>query len=187
MPNLPTHIYLAHGVGSQLGWEYLQENRGSYFLGCTAPDVRAMIKWPREKTHFVPLDPGSVGAGVRNMLDLYPELADHRRVSPATRAFLLGYIGHLIADELWITTLFQPNFSSQNPTDGNPVEAHLWDRALQLDMDRQARLEMDDLQEAREVLAGAERGVDVPFLGPDLLEQWREWGSAVHHLGVYLG
>ena len=65
-----------------------------------------MTKWDRERTHFAPLSLESVGTGTRRMFDLYPELADRRNLPPATLAFVLGYVSHLTADEVWITTMF---------------------------------------------------------------------------------
>jgi hypothetical protein len=169
------HIYLAHHAATELTWGSIYNNLGSYYLGATAPDIRAMTKWPRERTHFAPLSVESVGTGVRTMFELHPELADNRRLSPVTRAFLLGYSSHLTADEVWITTMFRPHFDNHNLITDSEVEAHIWDRALQLDMDRKARLEMDDLRQASEVMSGMEPGVEVAFLPPDLLLQWREW------------
>lgn len=169
------HIYLAHQAAAQLEWGAVQDNLGSYYLGSTAPDVRAMTKWPRERTHFAPLSVESVGTGVRKMFELHPELADSRRLPPTTRAFLLGYISHLIADEVWITTMFRPHFDNHNLVTGSEVEAHIWDRALQLDMDRKAWLELDRLRQASDVISVAEQGVEVNFLPPEVLLEWREW------------
>lgn len=174
------HIYLAHHTAAQLDWEYVRDNLGSYFLGSTAPDIRAMTKWSRERTHFASLSVEVVGTGVRKMFELHPELADHRRLSPATRAFLLGYVSHLTVDEVWITTMFRPHFDppeTDNRITDSEVEAHIWDRALQLDMDRKARLELDNLRQASDVMSVAEQGVEVAFLQPDVLLQWREWVS----------
>lgn len=177
MPNLPMHIYLGHHTAARMHWEYVDDNLGSYFLGCTAPDIRAMTKWSRERTHFAPLSVTSVGAGTQKMFELHPELADHRKLSAATRAFLLGYISHLTTDEVWITTMFRPHFEDPNLITESEVEAHVWDRALQLDMDRKARLELDNLREAEQTMPMAEQGVEVGFLPSDVLFQWREWVS----------
>ena len=98
MPNLPMHIYLAQQAAEQLDWGFVHDHLGSCFLGSTAPDIRAMTKWDRERTHFTGLSVESVGVGTRRMFELHPELADRGRQSPATRAFLLGYVSHLAAD-----------------------------------------------------------------------------------------
>ncbi len=175
MPNLPMHIYIARQVAEELDWGYVHDHLGSCFLGSTAPDIRAMTKWDREHTHFAPLSLESVGDGTRRMFDLYPELADRRNLSPATRSFVLGYVSHLTADEIWITTMFRPYFSRENTLAGNEVEAQIWDRALQLEMDRQAHQEMAGFTHAGSVVCDGEQGVAVAFLDAAVLGEWRQW------------
>lgn len=169
------HIYIAQQVAEELDWGFVHDHLGSCFLGSTAPDIRAMTKWDREVTHFAPLSLDTVGTGTRRMFDLYPELADGRGTNPATRAFVLGYISHLTADELWITTMFRPHFSRDNTVAGSEVEAQIWDRALQLDMDRQAHLETGGLGQAGASICGGEQGVEVEFITSDTLGEWRQW------------
>ncbi|MYC30058.1 MAG: hypothetical protein F4X65_08220 [Chloroflexi bacterium] len=109
------------------------------------------------------------------MFELYPELADERELNPATRAFVLGYISHLTADELWITTMFRPHFSKDNTLAGSEVEAQIWDRALQLEMDRQAHLHTNGLGHAGSLICSADQGVEINFISPDTLGEWRQW------------
>jgi hypothetical protein len=178
MPNLPMHIHLASRVAAHLGWDWLNDHVGSLYLGSTAPDIRAMTKWPRERTHFAPLSADQMGTGTRNMFRLHPELANQNGMSPATRAFLVGYISHLMADEAWISNIYRPHFDPSHRhrlAPGTEVEAHLWDRALQLDMDRRALHQMNGSLRNAETLADADSGVDVGFLDSESLKEWREW------------
>ena len=178
MPNLPMHLYLAHQVAQQLDWGYLHDHLGSCWLGSSAPDVRAMTRWPRERTHFAPLSVAQVGDGVRAMFQRHPELAGGAKLSPATRAFLLGYVSHLAADEVWITTVFRPHFDppmKDRRVTATEQEAHIWDRALQLDMDRRARQTMPGFPQAAAALACAEDGVSVAFFEAQVLQEWRAW------------
>ncbi len=171
------HIQLASRVADRLGWDWLRDHAGSLYLGATAPDIRAMTKWPREQTHFAPLSVDRTGTGARNMFQIHPELADGN-VSPATRAFLVGYVSHLIADEAWITNIFRPHFDSANGRAGvvgAGVHAHIWDRALQLDMDRRALPLIDGSVRGGETLHQADAGVEVGFLDSESLREWREW------------
>ncbi len=110
MPNLPMHIYLADQVAEQLDRGYVFDHLGAYYLGSTAPDSRAMTRWPREQTHFAPLSVEEVGTGTSTMFRMHPELRED--MTPASRAFLAGYVGHLAADEVWITSVFRPNFDT---------------------------------------------------------------------------
>ena len=47
MPNLPLHIFLAQQAAEKLDWGFAYDCVGSFYLGSTAPDIRAMTKWPR--------------------------------------------------------------------------------------------------------------------------------------------
>lgn len=177
MPNLPMHIYLAQQAAEELDWGFVHDHLGSCFLGSTAPDIRAMTKWDRERTHFAGLSVESVGVGARRMFELHPELAGQGRQSPATRAFLLGYLSHLAADEVWITTMFRPHFGQGRRVAGSEMEAHIWDRALQLDMDRKVLNENDSFAANEAALPDSEQGVDVGFLEEEVLREWRGWVS----------
>ena len=172
------HIHLASRVASHLGWEWLDDHVGSLYLGATAPDIRAMTKWPRERTHFAPLSADQMGTGTRNMFLRHPELTGQNPISPATRAFLVGYISHLMADEAWISNIFRPHFDtshSQYMVVETQVDAHIWDRALQLDMDRRALQQMNGLLPNEETLTDADSGVNIGFLDSESLQEWREW------------
>ena len=178
MPNLPMHIYLASRVAERLDWDWVNNHVGSLLLGATAPDIRIMTKWPRERTHFAPLSVDEVGIGPRTMFRLHPELAVQNGSSDATKAFLVGYISHLVADEAWIANIYRPNFGPPLENDmvaGSEVEANLWDRALQLDMDRKALPHIIQHLQDGAVLADADVGVEVSFLDSGTLPEWRQW------------
>lgn len=175
MPNLPMHLYLANQAAEELDWGSIHDHAGSFFLGSTTPDIRAMTRLPRETTHFAPLSVEVVGTGTRTMLELHPELADHRNLTPATRAFVLGYISHLVADEVWITTMFRTYFDNDNRVTCDEVGAHIWDRALQLEMDRRAIPAMNGFHQVVEHMVCADQGVEVAFLDVEVLQEWREW------------
>ena len=176
MPNLPMHIYLANQVAEQLDCSYVYDNLGSYFLGSTTPDIRAMTKWPREQTHFAPLSVEEVGTGARTMFRMHPELSQD--MSHATRAFLAGYVSHLAADEVWITSVFRPHFDTaleESRITDDEVEANIWDRALQLDMDRQTLPQLNSQTHPQELLACSDQDVSVPFLDDSVLTEWKDW------------
>ena len=175
MPNLPMHIYLANQSAQQLDWGSIFDHVGSFYLGSTTPDIRAMTGWPREQTHFAPLSVESVGTGTRTMLESYPALADPGNQTPATRAFILGYISHLVADEVWITTMYRTYFDGESNVAGDGVEANMWDRALQLEMDSRTFTSMDGLHQAAEAIVCSDQSVGVEFLEAEVLQEWREW------------
>ena len=177
MPNLPMHIYLANQVAEQLDWNYVYDHIGSFYLGSTSPDIRAMTKWPREQTHFAPLSVSEVGTGTRTMFNNYPELLDEGLHSSATRSFLLGYICHLASDEVWITTVYRPNFDTSNEgtrLTADQVQADMWDRAVQLDMDRLSLPDVSGPMNAGAAVSCGDEDVSVTFFEDGLLRQWKE-------------
>ena len=167
------HIYLADQVSQQLDLGYVHDHMGSCLLGSTAPDIRAMAKWARQRTHFDPLSVDQVGTGTKEMFAQHPRLADHKSQTPETRAFILGYVCHLAADELWITTMFRPHFQEGSQGISNQLEGQIWDRALQLDMDRSV-IEEDFFELDPDMLiSGSEKSVLIEFLEDELLSEWR--------------
>ena len=178
MPNLPMHIYMAQQSAQELDWGFAFDHMGSFFLGSTAPDIRAMTKWPRERTHFSKLSVAAVGEGTRRMFQLHPELSDISALKPSTRAFVLGYVSHLASDEVWITSMFRPHFDPEPPasrvTDSD-VETHIWDRALQLDMDRRVTSDMNGFETASREIDCSDPGIDIGFLAVETLQEWRTW------------
>ena len=117
------------------------------------------------------LDFETVGAGVRTMFAAYPELMNAAEHDGPTRAFMAGYITHLLADESYIVQMFRPYFGADGVFEDSEL-AKVLDRALQLDFDRRV---WDD---AKGAIAQAEvelENVNVRFLPTDDLLQWNEW------------
>jgi hypothetical protein len=168
------HIHLANQVAEQLDRTYVYDNLGSYYLGSTAPDIRAMTRWPREQTHFAPLSVEEVGTGTRTMFRMHPELQED--MSPASMAFLAGYVGHLAADEVWITSVFRPHFDTaeRSRLTDDEVEANIWDRAMQLDLDRQALRQINGDTRPEKWLACSDHNVSMPFFEEGLLTEWKD-------------
>ena len=161
-------------TAESLALPVVHRHLGSFLLGSTTPDIRAMTKGKRDDTHFASLDLTRVGEGMGGLLQTHPALADASKVNDATKVFLSGYFTHLVADETWIIEIYRTYFDGQRVVD-DEVLANIWDRALQLDMDRAADEEMSGMGQVRSLLLGSESGVDVGFIEPDTLGQWREW------------
>lgn len=99
-----------------------------------------------------------------------PELDRPERLGRETRAFVAGYMSHLVADQVWIIRVYRPFFGNRQVyRDG--LEGNIMDRALQLDMERQSR---DRVAGVVPLLEGAEAQVDVGFLGAGTLREWRQ-------------
>jgi hypothetical protein len=176
MPNLPMHIYLCQQIAEELDWGYVHDHPGAAYLGSTTPDIRAMTKWDRARTHFSDLTVNEVGTGVRRMFELHPELAgSDNALTPNTRAFLLGYVSHLVADEVWITTMFRPHFGPDQRVTDSEIEAHIWDRALQLDMDNSVLSGNGSLDDHNAAIAAVDEMPALEFLQDELIDEWKGW------------
>ena len=55
MPPLGLHTAVAKEVADRLRHRLLQDEAGSLYLGSTAPDIRIITRWERERTHFFDL------------------------------------------------------------------------------------------------------------------------------------
>ena len=174
MPNLPTHLNLALKVAAGLAHPTIDRYLGTFLLGSTSPDIRIMTKWKRDRTHFAPLTIDRVGTGAEGIFRAYPALADSSMMGAETSVFVSGYFTHLVADEAWILDIYRPHFDGQGLF-SDKVQANIWDRALQLDMDKTAREELGDMAQVREFLNGAGSEVDVGFISRETLGDWREW------------
>lgn len=158
-------------TADQLAHPELQEHAGSFLMGSTAPDIRVITRQTRERYHFAGLDFDDVGAGVKGMFAAHPRLRELNARQGATRAFVAGYITHLMVDESYIIGVYRAFFADRGLIQ-DAMRANMLDRALQLDMDRQV------WERASKALAAAEfdpEEVDIGFLDAETLGQWRDW------------
>ena len=175
MPNLGLHIGFALECGKRLGHPVVDEYLGSFLLGSTTPDMRLFFGWKRDTTHFFELTRDVEGAGVRNLVELHPELGKSEALSRETVAFMLGYMTHLDVDESWICKMYRGFFGKGAPLADEPL-VNVMDRAYQFDMDRRERHSIENLEGALESIKGSYESVDVGFIDR---AQLREWQSIV--------
>ena len=171
MPNLPAHIDFAYQAARLLGHPALETHMGYFLLGSTSPDVRIITRGQREDSHFAPLDFESVGAGVEGMFGAYPGLLSPPDHDGTTRAFIAGYITHLIADERWIVDMYRPYFGNREVFEDDAT-GKVMDRAFQLELDRQGWKTVDA---TLGLLEGSTKGVDVGFIPSETLGDWQRW------------
>ncbi len=169
MPNPATHVDMAYRAAQLVDAPAVNSNMACYLLGSTAPDVRVITKRSREQYHFAPLDFDEIGTGIAGLFELHPELMTTDDMP--TRAFVAGYITHLVLDETWITEMYRPTFGSDGIFE---TEAHgaVMDRAMQLELDSNA---LEDLDGQLTDLAKFDGGVAVPFIAPQTLAEWHRW------------
>src|SRR5574339_202987 len=106
MPPPVLHMSLAKMLADALGLADVDSDRGAYYLGSTAPDIRAITRWERARTHFFDLNDFSHQDSVGALFEAYPDLAARSNVSRGTASFLAGYMTHLILDEGWISDVY---------------------------------------------------------------------------------
>ena len=174
MPPICYHLGIAEEVISRLHHPMVENQRGSFFLGSTAPDMRFFIGAKREETHFLSLDCEEGASGVNYMLEAYPGLVDSEGLNSATRSFVAGYISHLATDEAWIYLIYRPFFGKASPLGGDPM-ANLLDRLLQFELDRRERLNSTSMSSIRKELNASDAGVGVGFIDTFNLSRWREF------------
>jgi len=172
MPPLTLHTVVAKRVAGELRHRLLEADPGSFYVGSTAPDIRVLTRWERERTHFFDLHNFDRQDGVVAMFQAYPVLARPAGLNPATAAFVAGYISHLVMDEIWINEIYRPFFGPCSPQGGD-VRANIMDRAIQYELDRQTRADREAVADIVKELARTALDVEVGFIDKDTIGRWR--------------
>ena len=121
------------------------------------------------------LDFETIGTGVEAMFAAHPELMNAAEHDGPMRAFIAGYITHLMADESYIVKMFRPYFGKPDSFETDAM-AKVWDRALQLDFDRTV---WDEVMDSVKGVDADPANVHIEFLPQEDLEQWKEWVARV--------
>jgi Zinc dependent phospholipase C len=173
MPPIFLHMALARDVAADLDSAPIESERGAYLLGATTPDIRVIARWERERTHFFNLDDLEHQDSVANFFAAYPALAEPESLTPATIAFISGYISHLVLDETWIVNVYRPFFGQLSALGGIET-ANTMDRILQFELDLRRRVDPEVASEINEALSNCSLAVDVGFLDGETLQRWLE-------------
>lgn len=173
MPPLALHTAVAKEIAENLRSPALDGQRGTLYLGSTAPDIRVITRWDRKATHFFDLAHFEEQSGVAGLLQAYPALAEPSRLSAGTVSFVAGYISHLVMDETWISDVYRPFFGERSPLKGD-LRANVMDRALQYALDQDRRRDHDLIGHIVGEVTRAELALDVDFLDGETVGRWRE-------------
>lgn len=176
---MPTPFYhlsvaadlLRHPDLSSEARDLLQNHRGAFLLGNTAPDVQTVSGQDRQATHFfdLPILPGTQPAWDR-FIAVHPSLGQPARLPPDQTAFLAGYLCHLQADWLWVVQIFFPVFGPDCAWQTFRERLYLHN-VLRAYLDRQI---IDSLDAAvGSDLQGATPRNWLPFVADDHLLVWR--------------
>lgn len=171
MPLLGLHMTAAREIASDLGAHVIDADRGAYYLGATTPDIRAMTRWDRERTHFFRLDDLGEQSGAHRMFEEQPRLRDPSRLDAATAAFVAGYVTHLVLDEQYICQIYRPFFGEDSAASDDPL-ANVIDRLLQFEMDKAGREQSAVIDEIRRDLEATSADITVDFIAREALRDW---------------
>lgn len=171
MPSLGSHMAHARTVAGRLGFAEIDADRGAYYLGSTAPDIRVITRMDRRVTHFFELDDLTMQDSVAAMFAAHPELALPAGLDTATTAFIAGYLTHLVLDEAFICEVYRPHFGAFSPQPDDP-RANVLDRALQYELDRRDREDREAMEDIRVALGATPPPEGIPFIADAHLVEW---------------
>jgi hypothetical protein len=174
MPPLCFHLSIAKEAAGLLCHPVIDQNMASYLIGATAPDVHIITGATREETHFFDLEEERCESGVRLIFKAHPNLAKGGKLDATTKSFVAGYLSHLVTDEIWILDIYRPFFSNSSPLSGDPM-ANVLDRLLQFELDRREREDKAKMEVIRAEICDWEPGIDIDFIDPPILRQWRDF------------
>ncbi len=171
MPSLGSHMAHARTIADRLRLSEIEADRGAFYLGSTAPDIRVITRLDRRVTHFFELDDLSHQDSVARMFGEYPGLATPAGLDAATTAFVAGYLTHLVLDEGFINQVYRPHFGALSER-GNDARSNVLDRALQYELDRRDREDRGAMAEIRAALTATTAPARVPFITDEHLVEW---------------
>ena len=171
MPSLGSHMARARTVAERLALPEIDADRGAYYLGCTAPDIRVITRMDRRVTHFYNLDELGQQDSIARMFAEHPRLAERPSLDATTTAFIAGYLTHLVLDEAFIADVYRPYFGAFSPIDTDP-RSNVLDRALQYELDRRDREDRAAMAEIGTAIAAARPVCGIPFIADDHLVEW---------------
>lgn len=173
MPPLAIHTVIAKQMAERLRAPALDEQRGNLYLGSTAPDIRVITRWDRQRTHFFDIHNFGEQSSARAFIDANPSLADAAPLSPGTQAFLAGYLSHLVVDEGWIGNVYRPFFGERSSL-GGTLRANVMDRALQFSLDANLRADHELMSHVLAAVTSADLDMQIDFLDRKTIGKWRE-------------
>ncbi len=175
MPTPATHLasaqaMLCRGPLSSTARRLVDQHRGAFLLGHTAPDVKTISGQKRDATHFYSVPRTSDRPAYRVLFDTHPGLVDPATLSPPQAAFVAGYIAHLLLDERWLVHVFQPCFLRDW---GPRAERMFLHNVLRTWVDARDQHRLD--KSVSHLLQEAEPECWLPFVDDRMLRRWRDW------------
>jgi len=171
MPSLGSHLARARIVADRLGLPEIEADRGAFYLGATAPDIRVITRLDREVTHFFRLSELGEQDSVERMFREHPGLATPSGLDAAAVAFMAGYLTHLVLDETFIGEIYRPHFGPMSERNDDP-KSNVLDRAMQYELDRRDREDTEAMTDVRASLSSTVPVRGIPFIEDEHLVEW---------------
>jgi len=171
MPSLGSHLARARMVADRLGLSEIEADRGAFYLGATAPDIRVITRLDREVTHFFRLSELGEQDSVERMFREHPALATPSGLDAAAVAFMAGYLTHLVLDETFIGEIYRPHFGPMSERNDDP-KSNVLDRAMQYELDRRDREDTEAMTDVRASLSSTVPVRGIPFIEDEHLVEW---------------
>ncbi|MEA1958132.1 MAG: zinc dependent phospholipase C family protein [Chloroflexota bacterium] len=183
MPLIYFHLSISRDVAERLGHPVVDEYPESFLGGVISPDAHYADAISRIDTHFFDLDGGDDQSSPMEFFAKHPRLSRGEVADGRMAAFVAGYISHLVTDEAWITDIYRPFFGKASPLGGDAA-ANTLDRMLQYEADRWERLNTSKLAAIRDELGRWDPEVDIGFVSPAALKDWRDfvWATTVREV-----
>ena len=173
MPPITLHLILARRLAEGLSGDEVAEVEGAYLLGSTAPDIRVITRQDRRSTHFFDLDVFEHQDSVAAFFAEHPGLGDAAALNPETRAFVAGYVSHLVLDEQYITRVYR-RFFARHEAIGGKLRANVMDRLLQFDLVRAHGADPELQRQLCAALGCTVENIEAGFVEGETLERWRQ-------------
>ena len=173
MPPITLHMVLARRIGQALSHESLDARPGSYLLGATTPDIRVLTRQDRLSTHYFDLNGPDHQDSVEMFFKEHGRFLDPGALNPETRAWVCGYVSHLVLDEQYITGVYRPFFARHDAL-GGAIRANVMDRLLQFDLDRAYGNDPELKRDICAALSFTVENIEAGFVDSPTLERWRQ-------------
>lgn len=183
MPLIYYHLSIASEAAETLESPILLNNLECYLGGAISPDAHFVGNVSRLHTHFFDLADDDEQSGPDLLFQQHPCFSDGSELEDRTRAFIVGYVSHLIVDDAWTTDIYRPFFGKNSPLGGDTA-ANMLDRMLQYETDRRERLDKPKLAAIREKIHGWDADMDIGIVDNTALCNWRDfvWATTVREV-----
>jgi hypothetical protein len=173
MPPICWHLVTMQEAAQRLAVPCIDACPAWFLLGATAPDSRVISPLTRAQTHFYDLEAQEQESGTVRIFQQYPELRGAELSDDRQRAFVAGYLTHLVVDELWIESVYRPVFGGASPL-AEDAQRNLLDRIVQFGMDRRERLDRERMAAIKRTVQQFAPDGAIGFLDEPLLRRWQE-------------